>query len=169
VPRLFALDQNFPEPIVAALDNFIPEAELVPLRAIDPMLVEDIEDWQILLALHHHARDWDGLITTDSGILNLPREMVVIRQTLLTLVVAEAAGHDPIRATGLLFTHLSWICRETRPDQAQVWSLRARNRPALDPDDFLDRIADHQNRNRDEVWREARLTAAELAVDRLAF
>jgi hypothetical protein len=77
VPRLFALDQNFPVPIVTALDNFIPEAELVPLREIDPMLVEDIEDWQILLALHHHARDWDGLITTDSGILNLPREMAV--------------------------------------------------------------------------------------------
>jgi hypothetical protein len=169
VPRLFALDQNFPEPIVTALDNFIPEADLVPLRDIDPMLVEDIEDWQILLALHHHARDWDGLITTDNGILNLPREMAVVRQTLLTLVVAEAVGHDPIRATGLLFTHLSWICRETRPDQAQVWALRARNRPAFDPEYFLERIADHQNRDRDEVWREARLTAAELAEDPLAF
>jgi len=32
---LFALDQNFPEPIVNALNEFIPEVDLVPLREID--------------------------------------------------------------------------------------------------------------------------------------
>jgi hypothetical protein len=34
LPRLFALDQNFPQPIVEELDNFIPEADLVPLREV---------------------------------------------------------------------------------------------------------------------------------------
>jgi hypothetical protein len=66
--RLFALDQNFPEPIVASLNEYIVEAELVPVRRIDQQLAE-IEDWQVLLALHHHERAWDGLITTDSGML----------------------------------------------------------------------------------------------------
>jgi hypothetical protein len=168
LPALFALDQNFPEPIVSALDRFIPEAELVPLRKIDPLLIADLEDWEVLLALHHHARPWDGLISTDSGILNLPREMAVLRQTNLTLVVAEAAGHDPLRATGLLFTHLSWIAGQTTSVEPQVFRLRAHNRPALDPWTLLERIADHSNRDVGDVWREAQLTAAELAVDPLA-
>jgi hypothetical protein len=66
---LFALDQNFPQPILAALDDFLPEAELVPLGEINALMAE-IEDWEVLLALHHHARPWDGLITMDKAMLN---------------------------------------------------------------------------------------------------
>jgi UDP:flavonoid glycosyltransferase YjiC (YdhE family) len=168
LPALFALDQNFPEPIWRALDKYILEAELVPLREIDPLLVVDMEDWEVLLALHHHNRPWDGLISADSGILNLPRELAALRQTNLTLVVAAEAGHDPIRATGLLFTHLSWIAGQTTAGEPQVFRLRANNRPALDPWTLLERIADHSNRHVDDVWREAQLTASELAVDPLA-
>lgn len=169
MPKLFALDQNFPEPIVTALNEFIPEAELVSLRDIDPMLVGNIEDWQILLALHHHARDWDGLITTDSGMLNLAREIAVVEQTKLTLVIAAAAGHDPLRATGLLFTHLSYICSLTDPNEAQIWRLVAQSRPALAPEVFIERIAQHQNRDAEAIWQEARLTNQELAEDPLSF
>lgn len=167
MPRLFALDQNFPQPILRALDESIPEAQLVPLESIDALLTE-IDDWEVLLALYHHARPWDGLITTDGDIVNLPREMAVVRQTNLTLVVAEGAGHDPIKATGLLLTHLPYICRETTRDRPQVWQLRARNRPGLDPWELIERIAQHQNRDADGVWGEARLTAAELGRDPLA-
>ena len=167
MPALFALDQNFPEPIVDALDAFIPEAELVPLREIDPLLTADMDDWEVLLALSHHPQAWDGLVTTDSGILNLPKELAVLMQTKLTLVVAEAAGHDPVRATGLVLTHLSWIAKKTNPSEAQLWRLSANNRPARDPWEALRRVADHQNRDVDALWREARLTKAELAVDPL--
>lgn len=118
---LFALDQNFPEPIIGALNDFIPEAELVPLRQIDPILSE-IDDWEVLLSLRHHKRRWDGLITNDGRMVNLPREMAVLRQTNLTLVIAHDAGHDPIRATGLLFTHLVWICRKPRPTRRRSGS-----------------------------------------------
>jgi len=138
------------------------------LRAIDPGLTANIEDWQVLLALHLHDRAWDGLITTDSGIVNLPREVAVVRQTNLTLIVAEEAGHDPIRATGLLFTHLSWIARQTTPAEPQVWQLRAYNRPATDPWALLERIAHHQNRTAEAVYEEARLTRAELTENPLA-
>jgi hypothetical protein len=164
---LFALDQNFPEPIVDALIEFIPEVELVPLRDIDPLLTADIDDWEILLALHHHQRPWDGLITTDSDMLNSAREMMVLRQTNLTLVVTEEAGHDPIRASGLLFTHLWWIGRQIDRDRPQVWRLRARNRPAEDPLTYLERIAEHQNRDLEGLMQEARLTNAELRRDPL--
>ena len=98
MPALFALDQNFPEPIVEALNEYIVEAEFVSVRDIDPLLAK-IDDWEILLSLHYHERGWDGLVTTDSGMLRQPREVAVIRQTNLTLVVAHDAGHDPIKAT----------------------------------------------------------------------
>jgi hypothetical protein len=93
---LFALDQNFPEPIVAALGEYIVEAELTPLRQIDTQLAE-LDDWELLVALVHHERPWDGLITPDSGMLRQPREVAAVRQTNLTLVVAHDAGHDPTK------------------------------------------------------------------------
>lgn len=164
---LFALDQNFPQPIIEALNEFIPEAELHPIREINPRLTE-VEDWELLLALRNEVRPWDGLITTDSRMLNLPREMAVLRQTNLTLVVAQASGHDPIKATGLLLTHLGWISRQTTNAEPQVWVLDARNRPGRDPWEFIERIASHQNREANEVWEESRLTRQELAENPLA-
>jgi len=167
LPALFALDQNFPEPIVEALNEYIVEAELVSVRDIDPQLAE-IDDWEILLSLHHHERVWDGLITTDSGMLGQPREVAVVQQTNLTLVVAHDAGHDPIKATGLLFTHLGWISRETRTDRPEIWWLVAKNRPGHDPWEFIEKIARHTHRTADDVWREGRLTTAELTRNPLA-
>ncbi len=164
---LFALDQNFPEPIIEALNDFIPEAELVPLRDVDPLLAE-IDDWQVFVALHHHERPWDGVISNDVRMLNLPREMAVRRQTNLTLVVAHDAGHDPIRATGLLFTHLGYVCRNTTQDHAQVWELRANNRPGHDAWYYLERMADHRSVDVDALWREWRLTRPELNEDPLS-
>jgi len=128
----------------------------------------DLDDWQVLLALHHHERPFDGLITTDDSILNQGRELEVVRQTNLTLVVTRAAGHDPIKATGLLLAHLDYVTAQTTPDRPQVWSLAARNKPAADPWELLERIADHQNRDVQEVLREARLTRTELRRDPLA-
>lgn len=165
--RLFALDQNFPEPVVAALNEYIVEAELVAVRDIDPLLSE-LDDWELLVALQLHERAWDGLITTNSGMLRVPREVAAVRQTNLTLVVAHDAGHDPIKATGLLFTHLGWICHETTPKRPQIWSLEAKNRPGRDPWYFIERIADHTNRTPEEIWHEGRLTADQLARDPLS-
>src|ERR687898_230354 len=97
-PRLFALNQGFPQPIVAVLAEYMTEAELVAFADIDPRLA-DLDDYEILLALHHHHRSWDGLITTDSGMIWLARELAVLLQTKLTLFVADETGHDPLRAT----------------------------------------------------------------------
>ncbi len=99
MPRRFALDQNFPEPIVNALAAWLRvDAELVPIRTID-LRMATIDDWQILHALHAADEPWDGLITTDARMLSLPKELALLCQTKLTLVVAEAVGHDPIKAT----------------------------------------------------------------------
>jgi len=167
VRRLFALDHNFPDPIVAALTDFQADAELVRVDQIDPRMSE-LDDWELLLALHHHERPWDGLITTDSSMLNQALELVTLVQTKLTLVVAMEAGHNPVRASGLLFAHLAWICQRTRSDVPQTWTLRTTPRPHDEPWELLKRYADHNNLPVDDVWREHRLSAGQLARNPLA-
>ena len=49
MPRLFALDHNFPQPIVDVLSEFQVEAELVRVDRIDSRM-PDLDDWQLLLA-----------------------------------------------------------------------------------------------------------------------
>ncbi|MBA3809184.1 MAG: hypothetical protein H0X28_12465 [Solirubrobacterales bacterium] len=93
MPRLFALDKNFPQPI---------DAQLVPIDQIDERM-STLDDYELLLALRHHADPWDGLITTDSSMLAQGRELAALIQTRLTLVVAVASGHNPVKASGLLF------------------------------------------------------------------
>src|SRR5437588_890465 len=121
--RLFALDQNFPLPIVDSLREWLAaDADLVPIADVHSGMAT-LEDWEVLLALYTDKRGWDGLMTTDSSMLSLPRDLSVLCQTKLTLVVAVAAGHDPIKATGLVFAHISNICARTRADTAQGWRL----------------------------------------------
>ena len=167
MPRLFALDQNFPQPLIDAAAPYFQDVELEPLWRIDRRLA-DLDDWEVLLALHHHARPFDGLITTDDSMLNQARELEVVRQTNLTLVVIRAAGHDPIKATGLLLAHLDYVVSQTTPDRPQVWAFRTGNRPASDPYESIERIAAHQNRDVEEVLGEARLTPDERGRDPLA-
>ncbi len=138
------------------------------LQEIDARLTRDLDDWQVLLGLHHHREPWDGLITTDDGMLNLPRELAVLMQTKLTLVVAQGSGHDPVKATGLVLAHLPWICQRTRPDQAQIWRLSTRPAPHLDPWHALTRVADHRNEAAADLYAANRLSEVGLARDPLA-
>lgn len=46
-----ALDQNFPEPILRCLDEYVVDVRLVPLRSIDPRL-PTLGDRELVLALH---------------------------------------------------------------------------------------------------------------------
>ena len=167
MPRLFALDRNFPQPIVNVLSEFQADAELVRIDEISDRM-SDLQDWELLLALYHHAESWDGLITTDSSMLNQGPELAALIQTKLTLVVAMESGHNPVKASGLVFAYLAGICQRTRPDKPQVWTLNAANRPHREPWGFLERFADHNNRTTTDVWEEFRLSADSLAQDPLA-
>ena len=160
--RLFALDQNFPLPIVDSLRAWLAaDADLVPIADVHSGMTT-LEDWEVLLALHTDKRAWDGLITTDSSMLSLPRELSVLCQTKLTLVVAMAAGHDPIKATGLVFAHISNVCSRTRPDAAQVWRLAATAKPAEDPWDYLGRAAKRKGETAQQAFARERLAADDL-------
>jgi hypothetical protein len=160
--RLFALDQNFPLPIVDSLREWLAaDADLIPIADVQSGMAT-LEDWEVLLALHTDKRGWDGLITTDSSMLSLPRELSVLCQTKLTLVVAVAAGHDPIKATGLVFAHISNICSRTRPDTAQVWRLATAAKPAEDPWEHLGRAAKRRGETAQQAFARERLDANEL-------
>jgi hypothetical protein len=168
VPRLFALDQNFPQPIIDGLQDWLEaDAQLIPIADIHPRMAT-LDDWEVLLALHADARSWDGLITTDARMLSLPRELAVLCQTKLTLVVAVAAGHDPIKATGLVLAHISNICRRTRGDKAQVWRLQTTSRAADDPWDYLGRIARRRGETTQSTYSRERLAESELRSSPLA-
>lgn len=162
MPRRFALDQNFPEPIVNALAAWLRvDAELTPIRTIDRRMTT-IDDWQILHALHAADEPWDGLITTDARMLSLPKELALLCQTELALVVAEAVGHDPIKATGLILAHLGRICEQTRTDAAQVWRLRTNTRPADNPWEFVTRVADRRGESAADLYARERRDESEL-------
>jgi hypothetical protein len=166
VRRLFALDQNFPQPIVDALVEYVVEAELVPLARIDEQLAT-LEDWEVMLALHRHERAWDGLITTDANMLALPRELAVLLQTKLTLVVTKESGHDPIKATGLLLAYLPGICQQTQPERPQVWTLRAVQRPANDPWERMEQLARQHATTASKLYAAHKLSSKEMERDPL--
>lgn len=94
--------------------------------------------------------------------LSLPKELALLCQTKLTLVVAEAVGHDPIKATGLILAHLGRICEQTRSDRAQMWRLRTNTRPAEDPWDLVTRVADRRGETAADLYARERLKPAEL-------
>lgn len=159
--RLFALDHNFPEPLLTALADVLPMAELVPVRAIDAAF-PDLADWELLAALHRHPRRWDGLITNDAAMLSLAKEMTVLSQTNLTLVIAKGEGHNPVRAVGALLSHLPHICHHTRTDGAQIWVLRVAQKASEEPTVYLEKIAEKDGISLATLVSKHRLTDVQL-------
>lgn len=137
---LFALDHNYPAPIIEQAKPYLSDVELVFIGEIDTRLPE-FEDWELLLALHHHRRDWDGIISNDTSMLDQERELAVLGYTHLTLVAPIAAGHDPIRSTGLVLAHIEDIASRTSSRRPQVWRLPGRTGGGHHPDQFLKKLA----------------------------
>lgn len=162
----FALDQNFPTPVVESLKDYLIEAELVSVREIDARLAT-LDDWELLLALHHSEPRCDGLVTTDSSMTSLPRELAVLMQTKLTLVVAAESGHDPLKATGLILAHLPQITKKVRRDKAQIWTLRAVTRHHDDPWKHIERIASRKKQTAKALYEAERLNDRDLAANPL--
>ncbi len=160
--RRFALDHNFPEPILSGLAAAIPMAELVPVRFIEAHITE-LDDWELLLALHQHELHWDGLVTNDANMLALPREVTVLAQTRLTLVVIRGDGDSAVRATGALLCHLPFICRHTTPERAQVWRLRTAQKNYDEVTIYLDQIAARHGKTAEALFEEYKLSPAQLA------
>jgi hypothetical protein len=111
-PVHFVLDHNFPYQVVNGLD-WPPYIHLSALKDIAPNLVEEPDDWRILLALAA-MDDVHGYITNDAAMLDSAEEVVALTRTRLALVVTSGVGHNPLRASGLLLTYLSEIARQVQ-------------------------------------------------------
>jgi hypothetical protein len=79
--------------------------------------------------------------TIQEDMLSLAKEMTVLSQTALTLVVAKGEGHNPIRAVGALLCHVPFICHHTMRDRAQIWNLRVAQKNYDAVQVYLEKIA----------------------------
>ena len=101
-------------------------------------------------------------MTTDEMMLSDAKLLAALLQTRLSLVIAAASGHDPLKAAGLLLTHLPSICKRTDPTTAQVWNLTAAERRPEDPWAAMTRLAQRRRVQADKLYSEHRLTDQEL-------
>ncbi len=157
--RVFLLDQDFP--LLLTGPKYWPDVNIRPLREVHPDLIADHEDWEVLHQLRVRG-GVDGFITLDTGMLNLPREMVVLQQTKLKLVVVEEGGNDPLVATGLLMAYMPQILKRFDRRRAQLWIIRPGERTPIRPWDQLRRIAEHRNEDPADLLRANRLPWSEL-------
>lgn len=163
-PLVFALDQNFPATVLTLLPK-LPDTALVPLRELHPDLVKDHDDWEVLRDLKRRG-GVDGFVTLDAKMLNLPKEMVVLQQSRLTLVVFEGIDHDPFVATGLLMLHMPGIVKQNDKTLAQLYVLK---RPRLTPENpwnRLDLVARQAGTDAQSLYDDHKLSAQLFLRDR---
>lgn len=164
---LFALDHNYPAPIIDPARAYLADVELVYLEEIDPRLPDFDDDWRVLLALHHHGRAWDGMITNDASMLDQDTELAVLAYTQLTLVAPVAVGHDPVRSTGLVLSHIENIANRTTPARPQVWKLAGRTPQGQHPHLHLEKLARRAGIDPVELRKQAEPARTILEADPL--
>lgn len=132
-PRpVLVLDENFPEPLVAAvLQVATPNLSLLSWKSVggqvkglsDAALIEELS------RLGHNA-----LVTCDYHMLNNPEVLAAMKQTNFTVIGCKDVGHDPVRATGLLLYNLEHISHHYVRNSPQPWLLASRQ---SSPRDFI--------------------------------
>jgi len=159
----FVLDHGFPANIARQeLQQFLPPGvRITRLYDLNPALTRDHEDWQLILKLDARG-DVNGFITTDDRMTRSPHSMGAMNRSHLTLVVTDATGHHPVRATGLVLTHLTEIAKglDATP---RAFILRPRF-DARAPQDHFDHIASQRGVLPSEQWLSVR--DAVLAYER---
>lgn len=142
--RRFLLDQDFP--LLMADAGYWPGVTLDPLRDVHRDLTENHDDWQVLAEISRRG-GYDGFITLDSAMLNQPKEMVVLHQSLLKLIVIDDGGNDPLVATGLLMAYMPQILKRFDESKPQLWIVRPGERKPTNPWDQITAIANHRGAN----------------------
>ena len=159
-----ALDQNFPEPILRCLHEFLPEhINLLPLRRIHARLPE-LDDRPLLIALHQLGIQ--VLVTNNYKMLRRPEELAAVLKTKVTVVAIEGTGDDPLRATGALLLDLPGIVKRIQP--GVVFWMRPRNPLPDAPWALFEKAADHRNESAQDLYEAVKVTDEELARPVLA-
>jgi hypothetical protein len=161
VPR-FVLDQNFPHSPILSIS--LPDIEFVALRAIHPDLTAAHADWQVFQQLSAR-KGIAGFVTTDAKLLRREKEMVVLSQTRLSLVVLEELDNDPLAASALLVAVAGKLARALDRRHAQVFRVRLPRTAVEKPSSLLKEIESHTGRAVQVMQREQKLTLPELRTD----
>jgi hypothetical protein len=155
-----ALDQNFPTPLINAVRAYLPSnLELQSLHEIEPRL-SDLDDRPLIIGLHQLG--WDGLITNNYKMLEVPTEIAAIVTTKMIIIAIEGLGHDPLRAVGALLLELPGLPDRLKPGTSNVFRLAYRRRPPEDAWTYLHRAADRVGLRADQLWRRVRVSGDEL-------
>lgn len=156
-----ALDQNFPVPLLSTVSDYLPEqVEIRSLRQIDPRLSE-LDDRPLLIALTQLG--WDGLITNNYKMLEVPTEIAAIVKTKAVVIAIEGLGHDPLRAVGALLLELPGLTDRLRPRTSNVLRLRYPQRSAEDAWGYFQSAARRLGREPGELWKEVGVSDTELS------
>jgi len=140
MPPVLVLDQDFPTNLYSHLPW--PGVTLTPLRDLHPDLTADHEDWEVLSQLRIRG-GVDGFITCDAKMLKLEKEVSVLHQSRLALIVCDDDRSDPFVSTGMLMIHLPIILGQLRIGTPQLWVLkRPKTQPPERPWDRVQRFAD---------------------------
>lgn len=153
-----ALDVNFPEPILVALDEFLADAELTPLRRIDQRLTE-LDDRPLMLALRQEGFDW--LVTNNYRMLRNPSELAAIMKARMKVFAIEGLGGDPLRATGALLLDLPGAIRRSVADRSEVFWSRPRSPLPQEPWDLFTKAAERRHQGAADLYDEVKVSDAE--------
>jgi hypothetical protein len=110
-----------------------------------------------------HQLGWDGLITNNDKMLEMPTEIAAVITTKMIVIAIEELGHDPLRAVGTLLLKLPGPDR-LRPRTSNVFRLAYRRRPPDDAWTYLQRAADRAGQHADQLRRSVRGSADELGT-----
>lgn len=155
-----ALDQNFPTPLINAVREYLPDdMTLTHLSMIDSRL-STLSDRSLFIALSQLG--YDGLVTNNYKMLDVPEEVAAIVATKAVVVAVAKLGHDPLRAVGALLVELPGLTQRLKAGVSNVFWLHYARRQPVDAWEYLSSAADRLGRSPDALWAEVRLTDEEL-------
>ena len=146
-----ALDHNFPEPILRAVQPSFPrDLDFRWVRELDPAF-PDLDDHDLIYAVSRAG--YPVLVTGNHKMLNDPRVLVAVIQTRGTVLAVEGGGDDPVLMTGVLLRDLLPVLRKVSP-RGQVFRVRSTAPRPHRARDLLDRLADSRGTTADALITE---------------
>ena len=155
------LDQDFPQPILAAIYGWLGDVDLAPIGHIDNRLT-DLGDRELVLALYQLG--YPGLVTNNYRMLQNPVELAAVIKTELSIIAIEGLGDDPIRATGALLLNLSPIVKAIKAGRTGVFWLHPRAPQPKDPWALLEELAGRRDEDVDDLYRQVAVSDDELTT-----
>jgi hypothetical protein len=163
-PLRLALDENFPWELLERLKEWLPpEVEIVHINDLDPRLRgPKMGDRRLIIALHQLG--FDGLITNNWRMLNIPMETAAIVATKCVLIAMQDMGDDPIRASGALLLELPGLSERLKAGVSNVFLLNYEKRRPKDGWTWLQTAADREGISVSVLHDEVKVTPHELAT-----